>query len=202
MSVNDRLKKLIQSQDDEDYETDRNAGTSTAVTDSPNLSSQRRSAATFVPSSNPQSQPTAGHTSNTAFHSTSTPPSLSAMGITGREAHEVASSGKTATKQGSPKTGRTTGQPNTRPVNQSQQNTAGKPESGVGSGTQGEEGGGEGEIRGKGGEEARPVEHRFHLLAVLGVLIPHMKYTLPETRMETLRWLMWLHQQLPKRVSE
>ena len=41
---------------------------------------------------------------------------------------------------------------------------------------------------------------RLHLLAVLGVLIPHMKFTLQETRLETLRWFMWLHQQLPKRV--
>ena len=42
---------------------------------------------------------------------------------------------------------------------------------------------------------------KLHLLSVLGVLIPHMKYTQQETRMESLRWLMWLHQQLPKRVS-
>ena len=43
---------------------------------------------------------------------------------------------------------------------------------------------------------------KLHLLSVLGVLIPHMKYTQQETRMESLRWLMWLHQQLPKRVRE
>lgn len=43
---------------------------------------------------------------------------------------------------------------------------------------------------------------KLHLLSVLGVLIPHMKYTQQETRMESLRWLMWLHQQLPKRVSQ
>lgn len=41
---------------------------------------------------------------------------------------------------------------------------------------------------------------KIRLLSVLGVLIPHMKYTQQETRMESLRWLMWLHQQLPKRV--
>ena len=41
---------------------------------------------------------------------------------------------------------------------------------------------------------------KLRLLSVLGVLIPHMKYTQQETRMESLRWLMWLHQQLPKRV--
>ena len=43
---------------------------------------------------------------------------------------------------------------------------------------------------------------KVHLLAVLGVLITHTKYTLQETRLETLRWLMWLHQQLPKRVGK
>ena len=42
---------------------------------------------------------------------------------------------------------------------------------------------------------------KLRLLPVLGVLIDHMKFTHEETRMETLRWLMWLHQQLPKRVS-
>ena len=43
---------------------------------------------------------------------------------------------------------------------------------------------------------------KLHLLAVLGVLIPHTKYTLQETRLETLQWLMWLHRQLPKRVGK
>ena len=47
-----------------------------------------------------------------------------------------------------------------------------------------------------------PESPKLHLLSVLGVLIPHTKYTQQETRMESLRWLMWLHQQLPKRVSE
>lgn len=42
---------------------------------------------------------------------------------------------------------------------------------------------------------------KLHLLSVLAVLIPHMKFTHQETRKETLRWLMWLHQQLPRRVS-
>ena len=41
---------------------------------------------------------------------------------------------------------------------------------------------------------------KLNLLGVLGVLISHMKFTLQETRTETLRWVMWLHQQLPKRV--
>ena len=41
---------------------------------------------------------------------------------------------------------------------------------------------------------------KFHLLSVLAVLIPHMKFTQQETRKETLRWIMWLHQQLPRRV--
>lgn len=47
-----------------------------------------------------------------------------------------------------------------------------------------------------------PESPKLHLLSVLGVLIPHTKYSQQESRMESLRWLMWLHQQLPKRVSE
>lgn len=43
--------------------------------------------------------------------------------------------------------------------------------------------------------------NKFSLLTVLGVLIPHMRFTEQETRLETLRWLLWLHQKLPKRVS-
>ena len=66
-------------------------------------------------------------------------------------------------------------------------------------GVGGREKGGEG--KGEEGGAPQLPEPRLHLLAVLGVLIPHMKFTLPETRMETLRWLMWLHQQLPKRVG-
>ena len=46
-----------------------------------------------------------------------------------------------------------------------------------------------------------PESPKLHLLSVLGVLIPHTKYSQQESRMESLRWLMWLHQQLPKRVS-
>ena len=61
--------------------------------------------------------------------------------------------------------------------------------------------GGGGEGKGEEGVAPQLPEPRLHLLAVLGVLIPHMKFTLPETRMETLRWLLWLHQQLPKRVG-
>ncbi|XP_064393704.1 protein VAC14 homolog isoform X2 [Halichondria panicea] len=40
----------------------------------------------------------------------------------------------------------------------------------------------------------------FHLLPVLGVLINHMQNTRHETRMETLRWIMWLQQSIPKRI--
>ena len=43
--------------------------------------------------------------------------------------------------------------------------------------------------------------HQFSLLNVLGVLVDHMKFTEQETRLETLRWLLWLHKMLPKRVS-
>ena len=44
-------------------------------------------------------------------------------------------------------------------------------------------------------------QHRLGLLNVLAVLIGHMKFTSIETRLETLRWFLWLHKKLPKRVS-
>ncbi len=59
--------------------------------------------------------------------------------------------------------------------------------------------GDDGDVNGRGGAKL-PIP-KLHLLAVLGVLIPHMKYTQQETRIETLRWIKWLHEQLPKRVS-
>lgn len=43
--------------------------------------------------------------------------------------------------------------------------------------------------------------HQLSLLNVLGILVAHMKFTEQETRLETLRWLLWLHKMLPKRVS-
>lgn len=65
--------------------------------------------------------------------------------------------------------------------------------------------GGGGSPGGGGGEPAKESRlekeaPKFHLLSVLGVLIPHMKFSQQETRKETLRWIIWLHQQLPKRV--
>ena len=57
-----------------------------------------------------------------------------------------------------------------------------------------EEGGGEGE------ETLVEEQLKLHLLSVLAVLIPHMKFPHQDTRKESLRWLMWLHQQLPQRV--
>ena len=41
---------------------------------------------------------------------------------------------------------------------------------------------------------------KFSLLTVLGVLMPHMSFTEQETKLETLHWLLWLHDKLPKRV--
>ena len=185
VSVNDRLKKLIIPQDDEDYATDLNASSA----DSPTLPSRRSIASTPSPS---PSHPTTSTTTTT----TGTSP--------GRETQDNTATTKTSLKpsdsskqgQGSPKMGRTV----TKPVSQSTNATpkSDSPVTGIKE-EEGEEAGKEKE----GGEEeigAGRLEPRFHLLAVLGVLIPHMKYTLPETRMETLRWLMWLHQQLPKRV--
>ena len=40
---------------------------------------------------------------------------------------------------------------------------------------------------------------KLHLLPVLAVLLN--KTAQQETRLESLRWLLWLHQQIPKRVS-
>lgn len=40
---------------------------------------------------------------------------------------------------------------------------------------------------------------KLHLLPVLAVLLN--KTSQQETRLESLRWLQWLHQQIPKRVS-
>uniref|UniRef100_A0A1X7SNC0 Uncharacterized protein n=1 Tax=Amphimedon queenslandica TaxID=400682 RepID=A0A1X7SNC0_AMPQE len=42
---------------------------------------------------------------------------------------------------------------------------------------------------------------KFSLLTVLGVLMPHMSFTEQETKLETLRWLLWLHDKLPKRYG-
>ena len=211
VSVNDRLKKLIIQQDDEDYATDSNASSA----DSPTLSSRRSIAST---SFSQQSQPSAGPTSTTTptparltpspspSHPSTTTTTTTTGTSPGRETQDNTAATKTSLKpadspklgRGSPKMGRTV----TKPVSQST-NATPKSESPV-TGIKEEEG--EEAEAGKekeGGEEeigAGRLEPRFHLLAVLGVLIPHMKYTLPETRMETLRWLMWLHQQLPKRV--
>ena len=41
---------------------------------------------------------------------------------------------------------------------------------------------------------------RLNLLAVTAVLLAHTKFTATETRLETLQWLLWLHERLPKRV--
>ena len=41
---------------------------------------------------------------------------------------------------------------------------------------------------------------RLNLLSVIAVLVAHTKFTAQETRLETLRWLLWLHSRLPKRV--
>ena len=51
------------------------------------------------------------------------------------------------------------------------------------------------------GEASSQEPCRLSLLTVLGVLIPHMKFTAVETRLETLRWVLWLHNMLPTRVG-
>ena len=51
-------------------------------------------------------------------------------------------------------------------------------------------------------EQGEVVKYHLPLLNVLAVLIGHMKFTGIETRLETLRWLLWLHKKLPKRVIQ
>ena len=189
VSVNDRLKKLITPEDDGDYMTDI-----TATSDPQTTPILRRGVpSTITPSPNsPQSQVTsissAPLTTSTPSPLTFSPSHTSTGGP--REAQDTPAA---PGKQDSAKTGRTIAKPGGQSPNLSR-----KSDTGVESGGVREEGG---EGKGEEGGGTQLSEPKLHLLAVLGVLIPHMKYTLPETRMETLRWLMWLHQQLPKRVS-
>ena len=164
VAVNDRLKKLIIPEDDEDFLTDQNDSTAESAHTQTTLPHS---------ASTPPSQPT-GHTGSSTSAPLPQPPSA--------RDHTA----QTGTKQTSPKQSASTS-PNA--------------DSTSASGTLKETSkeGGEKEK-----EEELMVERkepRLHLLAVLGVLIPHMKFTLTETRMETLRWVIWLHQQLPKRVN-
>ena len=193
VSVNDRLKKLIIPQDDEDYATDKNA----TMADPMTLSMPQNAVSV---SSSPQSQLT-GHVS-----STPTPVTVTSSHSTGTTGKETQDATKTTLKSDSPKMGRASpkaGRTVTKPVSQSPNMTR-KSGSSISGAKEGEGGEVEREEKESRKEEVGSGlrEPRLHLLAVLGVLIPHMKYTLTETRMETLRWLMWLHQQLPKRVSE
>ena len=185
MAVNDRLKKLIIPEDDEDFITDKTA--SSKESSSPIMHHKGQGS-----SSSPQSQHKGQSATSTAPVTTTPSPSTgtetvnTAQNVLKPESHQT---GRTSPKQDaqsgktSPKTGPST--------------TNSQPKEDI-----------EGER--EGGEEVGIKEEvgvarggaRLNLLAVLAVLVPHMKYTQPETRMETLRWLMWLHQQLPKRVRE
>lgn len=191
VSVNDRLKKLIIPEDDEDFDTDRN----TPPIDSLTLSTRRK---VLSVSPSPQSQVT-GHNSSTPTPSTLTP-SPSHPTSTTRETQD------TTKKSDSPKMGRTVAKPGSQSPNTSRKSDPNVSGAKSREGEVGRKGGEKGEMarKEKSGKEigSELREPRLHLLAVLGVLVPHMKFTLPETRIETLRWVMWLHQQLPKRVRE
>ena len=41
----------------------------------------------------------------------------------------------------------------------------------------------------------------LNLPAVLEVLLQHAHYTVMEIRIEALKWLLWLQEKIPKRVS-
>ena len=196
VSVNERLKKLITPEDDEDFLTDQTASTTADTLHTP---SQRRGGVpppttTITPSPNSQqSQVTSGQAGSTAPLTTSIPAPLSSS--PSHTSQTTAPETPDTSKQTeSPKLGRPIGKQGgqspsmSRKSDTDQEGVVGREKAGEGNG---EEGGGGPQLP----------EPRLHLLAVLGVLIPHMKFTLPETRMETLRWLMWLHQQLPKRVG-
>lgn len=200
VSVNDRLKKLIIPEDDEDFDTDKN----TPPIDSLTLSTRRK---VLSVSPGPQSQVT-GHSSSTPTPSTLTPSPSHPTSTTARETQDTTkkSDSPKMGRTDSPKMGRTVAKPGSQSPNtfrKSDPNVSGvksrEVEVGRGGGEKGEMVRKEksGEVI---GSELR--EPRLHLLAVLGVIVPHMKFTLPETRIETLRWVMWLHQQLPKRVRE
>ena len=155
--VNDRLKKLILPEDDEDQTMDTVASLT--------VEGGFQTSGAKLGQSSPKLSP------KSAVVSTST----GSSSTTSTEANAVSSK----TGQSSPKSGRSS--PTT---------TLEPPPSGP---------------SGMGSSSHKLVSSiqeppKLHLLGVLGVLISHMKFTLQETRTETLRWLMWLHQQLPKRV--
>ena len=199
VSVNDRLKKLITPEDDEDYVTDNLSSatnTPSTITNTTNTNTTTTpSESPILKRSSPLSQVTPGHTTSTITTTSSslTPsPSSQSFPATNVETQNAAvtSDNHVDKDQSNHKSGQTV----TKPIGQSP-NTTRKIDSNTAVAVLNAE-----NVDG-GGKSESITESRLHLLAVLGVLIPHMKYTLPETRMETLRWLMWLHQQLPKRVS-
>lgn len=154
--VNDRLKKLILPEDDEDQIMD----TVASLTVEGGFQTSGAKLGQSSPKLSPKSAAVSTSTGSSATTST--------------EANAVSSK----TGQSSPKSGRS-----------SPTNTLEPPPSGPSS---------TGSSSHKVSSTQEPP--KLHLLGVLGVLISHMKFTLQETRTETLRWLMWLHQQLPKRV--
>ena len=167
LEVNDRLKRLILPEDDEDEATDLATGEGTSLTKTSQSS----------PRLSPKLDATTASSSATASTGHSSPRLSPKSAATSHSA-----SASTETSTASSKNG----------LSSSRLPSELHPSSSV-------------ELSGTGGIN-RKISIReppkLHLLAVLGVLIPHTKYTLQETRLETLQWLMWLHRQLPKRVGK
>lgn len=194
MAVNDRLKKLIIPEDDEDFITDKIA--SSKESSSPLMHHKVQGS-----SSSPQSQHKGQSATSTAPVTATPSPSTNTTTPSPSTGTEATSTAQTVLKPESHQTGRTSPKQDAHSDKMSPKTgpstTSSQPKE---------------EVKGEkeGGEEAGIEEEvgvvrggaKLNLLAVLAVLVPHMKYTQPETRMETLRWLMWLHQQLPKRVRE
>ena len=163
--VNDRLKKLIQSVDDEDTATDEENKNPTSPTDTSTQKTTPTQPSTsqvmmaklnpqMSPKHSPRSNATQADTKTSQPSSQTSPPSSSAEGASPKV-------DSASPKEPSEQTSSESSPPTSKEV------------------------------------AAAP---RFHLLPVLGVLINHMQNTHHETRMETLRWIMWLQQRIPKRV--
>ena len=163
--VNDRLKKLIQSVDDEDTTTDGEDKTRTSATEQrpqkttptqPSTSQAMMAKLTpqMSPKHSPRSNATQADTKTSPPSSQTSPPSSTTEGASPKQ-------DSASPKEPSEQTSSESPPPTNKEV------------------------------------AAAP---RFHLLPVLGTLINYMKNPHHETRMETLRWIMWLQQRIPKRV--
>ena len=173
-AVNDRLKKLILPEDDDDQVTD--------VVDSNQEFIPKRTRRDCVTS----------QTSTNQLGSTNKTPKPQPPPVSISNSPPVINTTNQTTSQADQKSREPIGTSSTPPKPATQESTPTVTSSS--DVTPSSDGGGGTKL------PAQREAPKLHLLTVLGVLIPHMKYTQQETRMETLRWIMWLHEKLPKRV--